>query len=74
MARTVEGDPVPTRYEFDGTRVTITTDFTRDSFGNGGVEEQRCDGVRRTRFLPEGVECSLFGGDGFRSDSLPGGT
>lgn len=74
LVPTVEGDPIPTRYAFDGDSVTITTDFSRDTFGGGGVDQQRCDGLRRTSRLPEGVDCSTSSGDGFDSDSLPGGT
>lgn len=69
---TVEGDPIPTRYEFDGDTVTITADNSRDAFGSDGVERQRCDSVRRTNWLPEGVDCATTGGDGFDSQSLPG--
>lgn len=68
---TVEGDPIPTRYAFDGDIVTITTDSSRDTFGTGGVNEQRCDRLRRTAWLPEGVDCTTSGGDGFESSSLP---
>lgn len=70
---TVEGDPIPTRYAFDGDIVTITTDSSHDTFGSGGVDEQRCNGLRRTSRLPEGVDCSNSSGDGFKSSSLPGG-
>lgn len=73
LVPTVEGDPIPTRYAFDGDTVSITTDFSRDTFGGGGVDEQRCDGLRRTSRLPEGVDCTTSGGDGFKSSSLPGG-
>lgn len=74
LVPTVEGDPIPTRYEYDGEHVTITTDFSRDTFGGGGVDEQRCDGLRRTIRLPEGDDCNRSSGDGFKSDGLPGGT
>lgn len=71
LATTVEGDPVPMRYDFDGDVVVITTDQSRDSYGSGGVDQQRCDGVRRTGYLPEGVDCETSPGVGFKSDSLP---
>ncbi len=73
LSLTVEGDPIPTRYEFNGETVTITRDASRDEFGPGGVDEQRCNGVRRTDRLPEGIDCDPARGDGFKSDSLPGG-
>lgn len=73
LVPTVEGDPIPTRYEFDGESVTITTDASHDRFGRGGVQERRCDGVRRTARLPDGIDCDSSSGDGFKSDSLPGG-
>ena len=71
LAVTVEGDPIPTRYAFDGARITITRDDTRDEFGRGGVTVERCDGLRRGTWLPEGTDCTAAGGDGFRDDSLP---
>lgn len=71
LAPTVEGDPILIRYDFDGETVTITTDSTRDEFGNGRVTAQRCEGVQPTRWLPEGVECQGASAEGFRSDSLP---
>ena len=73
LVPTVEGDPIPTRYAFDANVVRITTDSSRDTFGSGGVVEQRCDGLRRTSRLPEGVDCTTSSGDGFKSSSLPGG-
>ena len=71
---TVEGDPIPTRYDFDGEIVTITTDYSFDNFGSGGVAELRCASVRLTSWLPEGTDCSSHEGEGFRSESLPYGT
>ena len=73
LALTVEGDPIPTRYAFDGDEITITRDDTRDEFGTGGVTVERCDGIRRGTWLPEGTGCSPAGGDGFRDESLPTG-
>jgi len=73
LVPTPEGDPIATRYEYDGDVVTITTDSSRDTFGGGGVDEQRCDGLLRTTRLPEGNDCNRSSGDGFESDSLPGG-
>lgn len=74
LVPTVEGDPIPTRFAFDGDVVTITSDFSRDSFGNSGVEQLRCAGLRRTDRLPEGIDCRTSSGDGFESSSLPGGS
>ena len=74
LAVTVEGDTIPIRYEYDGQIVRITADYSRDTFGSGGVTEQRCDGLRRTGHLPEGIDCNSSNGDGFKSDSLPGGS
>ena len=68
---TVEGDPIPTRYDFDGENLIITTDYSFDNFGSGGVTEFRCTGVRLTNWLPEGTNCSSHAGEGFRSESLP---
>jgi hypothetical protein len=71
---TVEGDPIPTRYDFDGQIVFITTDYSFDNFGSGGVAELRCASVRLTNWLPEGTDCSSHEGEGFRPESLPYGT
>lgn len=71
LSWTDEGDPIPIRYEFDGDRVTITTDSTRDSFGSGDVIRERCDTVVRGQGLPRGVDCTSAQGEGFDSDSLP---
>ena len=71
---TVEGDPIPTRYDFNGEMVTITTDYSFDNFGSGGVAELRCASVRLTNWLPEGTDCGSHEGQGFRSESLPYGT
>jgi hypothetical protein len=67
---TPEGDPVVTRYAFDGTIVTITTDSSFDTFGSGGVYEHRCNGVQESDWLPQGVECSTSNGEGFLPDSV----
>ena len=64
LVPTIEGDPVPTRYNFDGESVTITSDYTYDMFSNGGVFEQRCIGVVPTAWLPEGSECTKRAGTG----------
>jgi hypothetical protein len=68
---TVEGDPIPSRYSFDGETVIITTDYSFDNFGSGGVVELRCSSVRLSNWLPEGTDCSSHDGEGFRPDSLP---
>lgn len=68
---TVEGDPTPVRYDFDGDRVTITTDDRRDEFGSGGVHVQVCDGVEATAWLPAGTDCVGSRGSGFDGDLLP---
>ncbi len=67
---TVEGDPIVTRYEFDGTTVVITTDNSFDNFGSGGVFEQRCSNVVPTNWLLEGVDCTTSTGVGFIEASL----
>lgn len=67
---TVEGDPILTRYEFDGATVTITTDHSFDTYGSGGVTEQRCTGIRPSGWLPEGVDCTTSSGEGFQPDSV----
>ncbi len=76
---TVEGDPIVTRYEFDGATVTITADYSFDTFGSGGVIEQRCAAIRPSRssrtagaygWLPEGVSCTTSSGEGFQPDSV----
>ena len=73
VVATVEGDPVPTRYDFDGEQVIITTDYSFDEFGSGSIVELRCTGVRRSGWLPEGTDCSTHEGEGFRAESLPYG-
>lgn len=67
---TVEGDPIVSRYDYDGTEITITTDYTFDTFGTGGVIEERCAGVLSTNWLPDGADCTTSTGEGFRADSL----
>lgn len=74
VVATVEGDPIPSRYRFDGETVIITTDYSFDNFGSGGVVELRCSSVRLSNWLPEGIDCSSHDGEGFRADSLPDGT
>jgi hypothetical protein len=71
LVPTVEGDPIPRRYDFDGRTFTITVDATRDEFGNSGVSVVRCEVVAAGRFLPEWSDCDDASGEGFRSDSLP---
>lgn len=71
MSWTDEGDPIPIRYEFDGDKVTITTDSTRDTYGSGDVIRERCDSVVGGSGLPLGVDCTSVPGDGFKSKSLP---
>lgn len=70
---TTEGDPIPSRYDYDGAIVSITTDYSFDNYGSGGVSELRCTGVRPTNWLPEGIDCSSHTAEGFRPDSLPYG-
>ncbi len=70
-AATVEGDPIVSRYDYAGTTTIITTDYTFDHFGSGGVTEQRCTSVVPTEWLPVGADCSTSTGEGFRADSLP---
>lgn len=67
---TDEGDPIVNRFDYDGTEVTITTDYTFDNFGSGGVIEERCAGVVSTTWLPDGADCTTSTGAGFRADSL----
>lgn len=74
VVATVEGDPIPSRYSFDGETVIITTDYSFDNFGSGGVVELRCTSVRLSNWLPEGINCSSHDGEGFRPNSLPYGT
>ena len=58
------------RFDYNGTEVTITTDYTFDNFGSGGVIEERCAGVVSTTWLPAGADCTTSTGAGFRADSL----
>lgn len=67
---TVEGDPIVSRYDFDGTTTIITTDYSFDHFGSGGVTEEHCTGVVPTDWLPRGTGCSTSTGEGFREDSV----
>lgn len=73
LVPTVEGDPIPSRYDFNGEITIITTDSSRDTFGSGGVSVRRCEEVQPTDRLPEGVDCTDSSGDGFDSGSLPEG-
>lgn len=68
---TVEGDPMPIRYAYDGEFVVITDDSTRDEFGAGVVSVRRCAGVAPTDWLPEGRDCVGTNGPGFDDASLP---
>lgn len=67
---TVEGDPIVTRYEYDGISVVITTDNSFDNFGSGGVLEQRCVDIVATNWLPDGFDCTTSPGVGFVESSL----
>lgn len=69
---TEEGDPIVTRYDFDGSRVTITTDYSFDHFGSGGVIEETCPSVIETNGLPSGVDCITTTGVGFLEAGLDG--
>ena len=68
---TIEGAPIVSRYDYDGTMTTITTDYSFDNFGSGGVIEKQCSGVVATHGLPDGADCAISTGRGFRADSLP---
>lgn len=70
LVPTVEGDPIVTRYDFDGSSVVITTDNSFDNFGSGGVFEERCTGVVPTNWLPAGIDCTTGTGTGFIEASL----
>lgn len=72
LRTTVEGDPVPIRYEYDGTRVTIVEDTTRDQWGEGRVAARTCVGVRVGPIdgLPVGVDCEKTGSTGFSDQGL----
>ncbi len=67
---TVEGDPIVTRYEYDGAAVVITTDNSFDNFGSGGVLEERCVDVVANNWLPDGIDCTTSTGVGFVESSL----
>lgn len=67
---TVEGDPIVTRYEYDGTTMVITTDNSFDIFGSGGVLEETCSTVSSTNWLPDGIDCTTATGVGFVAASL----
>jgi hypothetical protein len=67
---TPEGDPIVSRYDYDGTAITITRDHSFDTLGSGRVYEQRCTSVRSTDWLPEGVDCTTSTGEGFDAASL----
>lgn len=67
---TEEGDPIITRYDDNGTTITITTDFSFDNYGSGGVTEQRCGDVIATNWLPDGTDCTTDVGEGFQEDSV----
>lgn len=60
---TVEGDPILRRYDSDGSRVVITEDSTRDSFGSGRVTVLDCAAVADTGFLVEGLDCVETAGE-----------
>lgn len=70
LVPTVEGDPIVSRYDYDGTAITITTDYTFDNFGSGGVIAERWASVLSTNWLPDGYDCTTTTGQGFRADSL----
>ncbi len=62
---TVEGDPILHRFDYDGDSITILIDSRADSFGPGSVVADRCRGITRTSFVPEGTECSPVNLPGF---------
>lgn len=63
---TDEGDPIVYRYDDNATTITITTDYSFDNYGSGGVIEQRCTDVAATNWLPAGVDCTSSAAEGFQ--------
>lgn len=54
---TVEGDPIFSRYLFDGEAVWLLGDSRADEFGRGTVSAQRCAGIEGANWEPVGVDC-----------------
>lgn len=62
----VEGDPIYTRYAFNGDEITIVVDARKDRWGPQRVTAQTCESVARgAAGLPEGVSCRTTSHDGF---------
>lgn len=62
---TVEGDSVLLRYAFDGESFLLVQDTRLDTFGAGSVDAQRCQSVKPTGWLPDGVDCEPIDHPGF---------
>lgn len=68
-ALTVEGDPIWYRYSFDGELVLTIFDSRADTFGQGTVEAQECDGLEPGGGLPRGRGCVDITMPGFPDDN-----
>ncbi len=44
---TIEGDPIVTDLSYDGNHIEVKNDFTRDQYGNGGVDTFQCGKLKR---------------------------
>ncbi|WML38262.1 DUF4362 domain-containing protein [Neobacillus sp. OS1-2] len=44
---TIEGDPIFQDLEFDGTKIAVKIDSTKDKFGGGEVRSYVCKGIRK---------------------------
>lgn len=61
VAYTKEGDPVLTDLAFDGEKLEVTTDSTRDEYANGGIKTFKCESI-----LVEGKKYSIIGCEGYK--------
>ena len=62
---TIEGDPIYTRYSYDGDRTLIVRDDRADEFGSAIVQADLCLTVRPVRWLLQGVTCDRVDHPGF---------
>jgi Domain of unknown function (DUF4362) len=44
---TIEGDPIVTDLSYDGKQIHVKFDYTRDQYGNGGVDTFQCGKLKR---------------------------
>ncbi len=47
VSYTIEGDPIITDLAYDGKKINVTHDYTRDQYGNGAIDTFQCGKLKR---------------------------